>query len=86
MSLMLAMLGKALKYVDTKDTIGIELRHRLELCCKALIAMDDTDSLLDSLYCRDYDVLIDVLKTLIVPPYGLLRLMFQMGNVPSLWF
>lgn len=83
---LLATISKANKYIDFKKDQGVALTHVLELCTEAIVSMDDTDSIMDSLHGRDFDIFIDVIKTMIAPPYGAVRLIYQIGNIPGGWY
>lgn len=83
---LLSILNKATKFIDAQQAKGQQIKHQLELCHEALVSMDDTDSLRDNLCCRDSEMFIDILKTMIVPPYGATRLLYQIENVPSGWY
>lgn len=83
---LLELLSTAKKHIEISKKQGIQIRHQLEMCGEALITMDDTDSLEDNLHCRNFDMIIDIVKTMIAPPYGGLRLVYQIGNVPGGWY
>lgn len=83
---LLAQISKIEKYINLNKKYGIAIKHQLQLCREALVSMDDTDSLQDNLSCRDSEMLVDVIKTMIAPPYGIVRLMYQISNIPAGWY
>jgi len=83
---LLALLTKAKKYIVTSKQHGVLVKHQLELCQEALISMDDTNSIIDNLCCRDSDMFVEILKIMVIPPYGMMRLIFQIENIPGGWY
>lgn len=80
------LIGKASRYLDSKKPYGFAIKHQLSLCHEALVSMDDTDSIKDNLYCHDSEMLVEFLKIMAAPPYGILRLLYQAKNIPSGWY
>lgn len=82
---LLSSLDKIEKYLGSAAQ-GLQIKHQLELCQQALISMDDSDTFKDNLYCRDTDMFVEILKIMIAPPYGALRLIYQVSNIPAGWY
>lgn len=83
---LLTLLSKVRKFTDTRKQHGVQIKHQLELCQEALVSMDDTDSIKDNLCCRDSEMILEIIKTMIAPPYGVVRLMYQISNIPNGWY
>lgn len=84
--LLLALLDKAVKYIEHGKKYGHQIKHQLQLCREALVSMDDTDSIKDNLCCRDSEMLFEIIKIMLALPYGIVRLRYQQGNIPSGWY
>lgn len=83
---LISILDKTEKYLDISKERGVQIKQQLQLCREALVSMDDTDSIKDNLCCRDTEMIVEIIKTMVVPPYGIMRLIYQMSNVPSGWY
>lgn len=83
---MVNLINKVEKNLETHEVHTITIKQQLQLCHEALVSINDTDSIRDNLSCRDTDMLLEIFKTMIAPPYGMVSLMYQISNIPGGWY